>query len=271
MYTESYIHTKHTFRYLEQNGSGSPILMLHSTGIGARQWLPYFTLLKGRHTLAIDFLDYGKSSKWSEESSINDDLQAAEVLLLQQNQPVDLIGHSYGGVHALRLAEKHPTAVRSLLLHEPVVWGSIFDSPKTDLIDAFLNIRNTFFSNEGTINTENWLQGFVDFWNQPGTWAHFPERTKEIWRSQAQKVYAEVYNLCFDNTPVSGWKSLVHPICITMGTDSPPAEREVCRLLNHTLPNCTLIEHAGGHLAPVTHFRTVAPFVRRWFDDLKIL
>ena len=239
--------------------------MLHSTGIGARQWIPYSTILKEHTLLAIDFLGYGKSSNWSADLTINDDLEAAEKLLLQQGQPVHIIGHSYGGVQAMRLAQRHPQLVRTLLLHEPVAWGSIFDSPKTDLVEEFLNIRNIFFSAEGPIDTEEWLEGFVDFWNHQGTWDQFPERTKEIWRLLASKVHAEVYNLCFDDTPVSGWNHLTHPICITMGKESPLAEREVCRLLNMTLPNSTLIEHDGGHLAPVTHFRTVAPIVKRWF------
>ena len=267
MFKESYLKTKHTFHYLEQVGVGAPILLLHSTGIGSRQWLPYFTILKERHLLAIDFLDYGKSSKWTESASIEDDFDAAEKLLLQQDQPVDIIGHSYGGVHAMRLAQRHPQAVRSLLLHEPVAWGSIFNSQKSDLIEDFLTVRNTFFSTEYPSGTEEWLEGFVDFWNQPGTWSQFPTRTKDIWRTQASKVYAEVYNLCFDDTPVFGWNNLTHPTCITMSYSSPPAEREVCRLLFQTLPNCTLVEHDGGHLAPVTHFRAIEPIVSRWFND----
>jgi lipase len=63
---------------------------------------------------------------------------AMAVDLLQdqaQGQPVDVIGHSFGGTVALRLAVERPDLVRSLVLIEPVFVAALL-ADRPDLKDA---------------------------------------------------------------------------------------------------------------------------------------
>ncbi len=260
-----FIQTDHSFHYTEQSGVGRPIVMIHSTGIGSKQWSSYFKFIDSRPLLAIDLLGYSHSDSWNDRIPISADLEGAEELVLSQSEPVDIIGHSYGGFIAMQIAKRHPFAVNSMLLHEPVAWGSLFSSEKEHLKEEFNQICDLFFSQKDT-TCDDWLNGFIDFWNWPGSWNQLPEKTKIIWREQFSKVYAEVSSLCLDRTPLSHWNSIKQPTWITISSDAPEPEKEVCRLLSQTMPKAKLLKHSGGHLSPITHFTNLRPFIKQWLE-----
>ncbi len=262
-----YLNADHTFHYNEQVSDGPSVLLLHSTGVGSRQWIPYFRKLPNRHLLAINLLGYSPSDPWNNKFNISVDYDAAEHLLLMQSEPVDLVGHSYGGFLALQLAKKHPDKVRSLLLFEPVAWAVLKSSPNMEIISSFAKIQS-LFSNPDGISKVDWLESFVDYWNTQGTWSNLPNKTQSIWLEQFEKVFAEVSMLCLDTTPLSHWETIKHPTCITISSGSPAQEKEVCRLLGETLPNTTIIHHEGGHMAPVSHISTMALIIENWISKI---
>ena len=165
-------------------------------------------------------------------------------------------------------AKKYPQKINSLLLHEPVTWGVIYDSKQKELQRSFDQLCLDLFSEGENVDPDSWLQIFVGYWNTPKTWENLPEKTKALWRSRFPKVYAEVSSLCLDRTPLSHWASLHHRTCITLSNDSPAHEKEVCSLLASTLSNATLIRHKGGHLAPLSHFSELSSIVKSWLPSV---
>jgi pimeloyl-ACP methyl ester carboxylesterase len=104
--------------YYEVRGKGEPLLMLHG-GLGSTDMfapvLPTFT--KGRQVIAVDLQGHGRTTLGTRPircEAIADDVDA----LLQQlgRAQVDVIGYSFGGCVALRLAVQHPERVRRLAL-----------------------------------------------------------------------------------------------------------------------------------------------------------
>ena len=251
------------FHYRYQQGENPSILMLCSTGMDARQWSRLMRLLPSRNCFALNYVGYPPSSA----VSLVDwrlDYRAAESLLLQQQNKIDLVGHSYGGFLALKLAVAYPQRIRSLALHEPIAWGSLADSPDTSLQESFrILFARLFLQN---LSSEDWLEVFVDFWNQPGVWASLPEERKQVWRMLYPKIYSEVEGLCSDTTPLSYWQAVQSPVLITVGEQAPPHEQEVCRLLGNTIIDCTVKTVVGGHLAPVTHPHVVLPIFTEYLS-----
>ena len=93
------------------------VLMLHSGGFSSRQWRRLAAALAPDHeVLAPDLLGYGVQPAWpaGEPFHFRQDLAFVESLVEPLDGPVHVVGHSYGGVLALKLALARPEAIRSL-------------------------------------------------------------------------------------------------------------------------------------------------------------
>lgn len=110
--------------YLE-NGSGQPVVLLHSTGASGAQWRALVERLgAGFHVLAPDLCGYGSTTGWSGRGAFGLAHEAALVgaLLERLDEPAHLVGHSYGGAVALHIARTQGERLRSLTLFEPVAF-----------------------------------------------------------------------------------------------------------------------------------------------------
>jgi pimeloyl-ACP methyl ester carboxylesterase len=82
-------------------GSGAPIVLLHAGAGSGKQWVKTARLLEARFLLiAPDLWGFGGTESWSGEQELTHDHQALLVANLIEhlcNEPVHLVGHSYGG------------------------------------------------------------------------------------------------------------------------------------------------------------------------------
>jgi pimeloyl-ACP methyl ester carboxylesterase len=104
------------------------ILLIHGyTGTGAKQWSRTAKLLRSeRDAILPDLLCHGSSTaNWGFEAGGNIDAQVAHILLLLDSlhviSPIDVVGSSYGGGVAARLAELHPDRVKVLVINDGLV------------------------------------------------------------------------------------------------------------------------------------------------------
>ena len=256
----------HSFYYTERDGNKPSIIILCSTGLDSRQWKDVFELLSDRRLIILHYLGYHPSEKWNNENppDINIDYLAAELLLTNESGSVDLLGHSYGGFIALKLAVKYPKKIRKIALHEPIAWGCLDYTEKDDLKDDFGNVVETFFT-EG-LSIEDFLEDFVDYWNEPGTWENMSESRKDNWRVLQPKILAEVRLLCYDKTPPEYWKKVNSPVFITVSRETPPHQFEVCQILCSLIPNVSLKYVPGGHMGILTRSKIVLPLLTKWLE-----
>ena len=256
----------HRFHYLEHAGEGVPVLLLCSTGLDSRQWNDLLPMLGKRRVICLHYLCYPMTDSWSGEEEIDSslDYDAAEVLLLNQSGAVDIIAHSYGGFIALRLAKNHPDRIRRIAIHEPTVWGCLQHTNKDELKNEFGEVVETFFT-EG-LQPEEFLQDFVDYWNDIGTWKLMPEHRKQMWRNLQPKILSEVRLLCYDKTPPSYYSSIRHPILITLSKETPPHQFEACTILSSILENVRVVDVPGGHMGVITRSQVVMPHLANWIE-----
>jgi pimeloyl-ACP methyl ester carboxylesterase len=105
---------------VDYGGEGlPPLLFLHGGSAFGRWWefvAPSFTATF--HTLAMDLRGHGES-QWSEPAEYGIEHHAADVAALVQGwgfgDPV-LVGHSRGGLVAIKYAASHPGKVRALVV-----------------------------------------------------------------------------------------------------------------------------------------------------------
>ena len=95
-----------------EGGEGPALLLVHGFGGAAWNFSELAPLLPGRRLIIPDLPGHGASSPLPAPTLTG----FADVLAEILDGPVDVLGHSLGGVVALRLAERHPSLVRSLVL-----------------------------------------------------------------------------------------------------------------------------------------------------------
>ncbi len=109
-------------RYVSIGADSLPVtILLHGSPSAAyrfRAWFRDSTIYQKTRLVAVDRPGYGRSNLGKVEISIARQAELLEPVLTKfaENQPVVLLGKSYGGSVAARLAMIHPEKIRGLLL-----------------------------------------------------------------------------------------------------------------------------------------------------------
>lgn len=253
---------EHTVGFRD-TGAGPAVLLLHSGGLGARQWARLMGQLgRGYRLIAPDFLGTGATSAVPHDApfSFHQDVALVRGLLDALEVPeVHVVGHSYGGLVGLTLAREAPARVASMALFEPVAFGVLYSAGEAEAIRNLEgeNDDGRFFD-DAVGGQEPWLSRFIDWWQGPGRWASLEPAAKEGFLQVGRKVYQEVRSLTADRTPHDAYRTLDMPTLLMTASGSPLAARRVVHVLADTLPAASLrLFEDAGHMAPLTHGRAV--------------
>ncbi|HEX7150223.1 MAG TPA: alpha/beta fold hydrolase [Thermoanaerobaculia bacterium] len=228
-------------------------LLIHSGGFTSRQWRKLAEALSADYrVLTPDLLGYGTAGAWPDGKPFHF-RQDLDLLISLLDEPAHLIGHSYGGFLALQLALARPDLVRSIAVYEPVAFGILDEEKDADARAALDGVKRTWDPDASGTDDE-WLEGFVDWWNGRGAWRHLPEETRAAFRSVGWKLYQEVVTLAADRTDATGYAAITAPTLLLTGAHSPLTERRVVHNLAAALPNAKAVTFDGvGHMGPITH------------------
>lgn len=113
----------HTHVYSPESPTGPVVLAIHGlTGRGARWASLAAGPLAHRRVVAPDLLGHGRSP-WEPPWGIDDNVAALsdviDALIPTTDRPIVIVGHSYGGAIAVRLAAHRPADVAGLVLLDP--------------------------------------------------------------------------------------------------------------------------------------------------------
>jgi pimeloyl-ACP methyl ester carboxylesterase len=99
-------------------GTGPPLLLVHGLGGAAANWTLLAPALLPHHRVLVpDLPGHGGSSPLAAAPTLNPFAEAVvELARREALLPAAVVGHSMGGVVALRLAIRHPDAIRGLVL-----------------------------------------------------------------------------------------------------------------------------------------------------------
>ena len=103
-------------------GTGPPVVLLHSSVSGNRQWKALIADLRDRHrVLAINLLGYGDTPPWSGDrpQRLTDQAALVHAAIDGIDEPVSLVGHSFGGAVAMQATLELGDRVRALVLRNP--------------------------------------------------------------------------------------------------------------------------------------------------------
>jgi pimeloyl-ACP methyl ester carboxylesterase len=251
-------------------GSGPEVILLHSSGSSGRQWDPLVSRMHGRFRLhAVDLHGHGGTPAWSDRRRLRlEDDAALVVPLLHAAGGAHLVGHSYGGGLALKLAAMYPSQVRSVVAYEPVLFRLLFDyhpreRASTEVTIAAASIRNWLERGD----PQRSAQRFVDFWSGDGTWSAMAVAHREVIAARMPAVVGHFHALFNDTLARADLTRLHMPVLCLTGARTRLATRRISELLHFSMPNArhaTLPE--TGHMGPITHAAVVTDRIARFLD-----
>lgn len=106
--------------YVEQAGSGEPVVMLHGFGASSYSWREVLPELAEQYRIvAPDLSGFGWTDRPDALESYTREGQVELILGVMDALGIDsahLVGHSYGGALTMALAADHPDRIRSMVL-----------------------------------------------------------------------------------------------------------------------------------------------------------
>ena len=123
---------------LTRRGQGTPVVVVHGVMADASAWRNVVkSLVPGRPVVVVNRRGRIPSASLTADYDVNAEVRDLLLWLATLDGPVDLVGHSYGGLIAVE-AIRQGANVRSLALYEPVArpFGSIVEPLVTTAVNA---------------------------------------------------------------------------------------------------------------------------------------
>ena len=256
--------------HVRSAGQGPTVVLLHSSGSSGRQWDGLAAALQSRYRLhALDLHGHGSTPAWSgtQRMRLEDDLALVEPLL-RSPAPVHVVGHSYGGALALKLATLMPERIASVVAYEPVLFRLLLDyRPRdratTDVLMVAQSLRNWFELGQ----SDRAAQRFVDFWSGEGTWERLPPVPRQIIAARMGSVIRHFDALFNDGLTRTSLSGLGMPVLCMTGAQTRAAPRRIGELLRYAMPRAAHeIMARAGHMGPITHSQAVAWRIGAFLD-----
>jgi len=108
--------------YVHESGEGPLVVLIHGVMDRSSGMLRTRRLLQGEHRVVrYDRRGYGRSKAAAPSDDF--DRQVTDLLEVLDGRPAVVVGHSFGGVVALGLADRYPDLARSVVAYEaPMMW-----------------------------------------------------------------------------------------------------------------------------------------------------
>ena len=238
-----------------EHGTGTPVVFLHS-GVGsAGEWKQVFSLWPaGYRLVAIDAYRDGTGPGEVGRRSLDDYADQVYAVAEHVGDPICLVGFSWGGATALRVAVAAPDLVDSLAVVEPEAYALL----RTQDADAYAEICGLRDRWRAHVRAGRWygaFEEFVDFYNGPGSFARWPPPRREAFLAD-QRARGDLWDVLFDDDllTLDALASVTAPVGVVEGSLTSAVDHAICDVVARHLPNAqhTLIEGAG-HMMPLTH------------------
>jgi len=246
--------------------------LLHAGGSSGKQWAKTAQLLESRYrVIAPDLWGFGETEKWSGEEELTHDHQAllaAGVIQHLCQEPVHLVGHSYGGATAVRLMLRYAALMRTAVLVEPIVMPLLKLQGEEKLFREYLEMAEHFINNVASGDLDEAWRGFLDYRNGPGTWEALSEASRKRFRATTESTVVGFRSNLNNPTSIEDLALLSHPTLVLCGEKTTVPDRRVTEILRDHIPRCRYkIIPGAEHMSPLTHPGFIAEAVGRHIDE----
>ena len=248
------------------------IVALHASSSSGGQWAPLASYSAPHvDVVAADLHGHGLGPAAPVDGAtiFAQDIARIVALCERIGGGIHLVGHSYGGATALRVALSMPDRVRSLTLYEPVLFSVLNQTygrgrPGSEVWEIARAVRR--HARAGMLDTAASI--FIDYWSGAGTWDSLAPSRQIGHAARMPVIGAQFESLIRDPVELEQFRALGIPVLLMVGRDTRAPVVRIAELLAGALPHATLERVPGlAHMGPVTHpvafAERIVDFVRR--------
>jgi pimeloyl-ACP methyl ester carboxylesterase len=233
------------------------VVLLHSSASSSRQWNALVELLGARFDVrTVDFHGHGTQPAWSGAQPLTLAGDAALVEpILREKGSVHLVGHSYGGAVALKVAEMHPQSVRSLIVYEPVLFGWLFKDDQHAIAAREVLAMSVAMGRYVQLGDDHAAAAvFVNYWSGAGAWEQLHPSRQNAIAARMRAVHPHFGALYREELARTPGGRIDMPLLHLTGKATAASTRRIGALAREAMPYAThgLIADAG-HMGPITH------------------
>jgi pimeloyl-ACP methyl ester carboxylesterase len=255
--------------YLEC-GRGPTIVFVPGSCSTGVVWRPVIAALDGNYRCVTTSLPgYGGTAerRTAHDGTIARVAQMVETVVSRAGTPVNLVGHSFGGLAALSVALRARVPLASVMVLEP---------PAVTLLDlsardqhyalAFRQMTTEYFSSHARGNREA-ISAMIDFYGGVGTFASWPARVRD-YAIETTPVNIRDWQSAYDfDIPTPSMAKVKLPTMVARGGKSHPAMQRITEILAGGIPGSSLATVEGAaHFMISTHPDDVARLIAKHVD-----
>lgn len=247
-------------------------LLIHCSLAEVGIWRGMAQTLSGALTMtAFDLPGHGRSADWDGRGDMGAVCTAIAADFAGENGPVDVIGHSFGGVIALRLAAERPDLVRSFTAIEPVFFAAGLRG-RPEACAEHLAEYHAFETAMEAGDLHEAARGFIGAWGGGRPWDSFSAEAQDRIAQQMPLVAAAGPTLYDDSGGLlerGVLEGVDSPALLLEGSEAPTIIPAINETLAARLPRARRgVIGGAGHMSVATHPDQVSAEILRFLREV---
>jgi pimeloyl-ACP methyl ester carboxylesterase len=256
-------------RATSASNTRSTVIALHCSLGSGHQWARLTEALAGRHiVITPDISGYGNNAGPFElPTTLSEEVDLLNPHFREAAGPIHVVGHSYGGALAFKIATDSPLAsrVRSLTLIEPVLPTILRENgPDRPLYEHFVRLAHAIYEDLWNGRPSEAIDKFLAFWKGSEPAEELPAKARLRMIERADKLAFDFTAALAEQNVMAAAAAIRVPTLLVSGGLSPYlTQRIVWRLASAIAGAKTVHLPAAGHMLAISHAAAINPDIAR--------
>jgi pimeloyl-ACP methyl ester carboxylesterase len=257
--------------YYEIAGAGETVVLTHGSWTDGTGWQQAVDRLADHYRVVVwDRRGHSRSQAGDGPGSRAEDAaDLAGLIAHLSDEPVHVVGSSYGGNVTLTLVTQRPELVATAAVHEPPLFG-LLEGTHDQAVTAELAaseadlavVRDLILSGEHRDAAEHFIEHVA---LGPGSWDLLPDSFRAVLEANAPTYLDEMNDETALSIDAAALAATAVPLLMTHGTESPALFPAVLGELVQLVPTARVeVIDGAGHIPHTTHTEQWAAHLMRF-------